>query len=310
MAARAYDDTAWRRGHAHISGQVSTPDEVTLAYIDCVKTTHPKGNIVLIHGFPQTSYQFRHVITPLADAGYRVIAPDYRGAGDSSHPRGLDGFHKTSMAADIYALLTTHLDIAEPAHIVGHDIGAMVSHALATSFPSFTQSVIFGECPLPGTSTYSAIKHDPAVFHFSFHQQPDLPEALVAGREAMYLEHFYARHAHNAGAIGDGDIAHYVRKYSQAGALRCGFDTYRAFEADARANVERVKAQGKCSVPCLALAGRESPWCESAEGQAREMYSRVEAASVEGSGHWCAEENPEGFVEAVLRFVEKYNDHD
>jgi pimeloyl-ACP methyl ester carboxylesterase len=112
---------------------------VTIHYIDCPSVGNEKGIILLIHGFPQTSYQFRYVITPLSEAGYRIIAPDYRGAGHSSHPR--DGYEKSIMAADLHTLLVEHLKIKEPVHVVGHDIGGMVAHAYAAWFPKDTRSV-------------------------------------------------------------------------------------------------------------------------------------------------------------------------
>jgi pimeloyl-ACP methyl ester carboxylesterase len=301
-------DTNWRRGRAHISGAISTVDEVTLAYIDCPplpsSSVTEKGTIVLIHGFPQTSYQFRHVITPLAEAGYRIIAPDYRGAGESSHPR--NGFEKTQMAADIHALVHEHLGVVGPVHIVGHDIGGMVAHAYAAVFPKETASVTWGECPLPGTSAYDEVKFAPETFHFSFHWQPDLPELLVTGKEKQYLKHFYTRHAFNHAAINDADWDHFAAMYSVPGGLRCGFDCYRAFATDAKENTEMLKKNGKCQVPAMALNGGESIWRTKAY-QVEEMYQHVDTESVPGSGHWIAEENPEAFVEKVLSFVAKHS---
>lgn len=141
FSPRTIDDTRWQASRATLSGTRSWQNEVTIAYIDCPAPKSPgyKGTILLIHGFPETSYQFRHVITPLSDAGYRVIAPDYRGAGHSSHPRG--GYTKSVMAADLHTLLIEHLKIMEPVHVVGHDIGGMIAHAYAANFPRDTRSV-------------------------------------------------------------------------------------------------------------------------------------------------------------------------
>src|SRR5438309_848995 len=65
--------------------------------------------VVLLHGFPQTWWEWRHVIPMLANAGFRVVAPDYRGAGYSQRP--LDGYDKRTMAGDIQGLLREHLGI-------------------------------------------------------------------------------------------------------------------------------------------------------------------------------------------------------
>lgn len=77
--------------------------------------------VVLLHGFPQTWRAWRHVMPRLVDEGFRVIAPDYRGAGNSSRPPS--GYDKRTMASDIYRLLYEHLKLSSPVAMVGHDIG-------------------------------------------------------------------------------------------------------------------------------------------------------------------------------------------
>src|SRR5438105_769 len=88
--------------------------------------------IVLLHGFPQTWWEWRRVIPALVDAGYRVVAPDYRGAGHSWRPAG--GYDKRTMADDVHRLLRQHLRIEEPIVLVGHDIGLMVAYAYAQAY--------------------------------------------------------------------------------------------------------------------------------------------------------------------------------
>lgn len=82
-----------------------------------------KGTILLIHGFPQTWYQFRRVITPLSDAGYHVIVPDYRGAGDSTKPAQYEAvFTKAVMAEDLRILVREIEGVKGKLHVVGHDM--------------------------------------------------------------------------------------------------------------------------------------------------------------------------------------------
>src|SRR5207245_11462884 len=76
--------------------------------------------IVLLHGFPQTWWEWRHVIPVLADRGFRVIAPDYRGAGHSQRPA--TGYDKLTMAGDIRRLLRQHLRVNSSVILVCHDI--------------------------------------------------------------------------------------------------------------------------------------------------------------------------------------------
>jgi len=288
-----------------ISGTPSTFTEVSYAYIDNSPASTPKGTLLLIHGYPETSYQFRHVIPKFVEHGYRVIVPDYRGAGHSSKPR--EGYNKVTIAGDLYKLLTEHLEIKEKVHVVGHDIGGMIAHAFAARYPDSTKTVAWGECPLPGTEEYDNFLMNPGVWHFHFHWQADLPETLTAGKEETYLKHFYERLSSVPTAISAADTAYYGQLFSKPGAMRAGFDLYRNFPKDVEENREWLKEHGKCKVPTLTMSGENSFLANFAEKQAKEMYENVEVAIVKGSGHYCAEENPEDFVEKVLGFVRKHS---
>ena len=308
MSFHGIDTSSWTFGRSTLSGHPSAQDELTIAYIDVPSSRSPaRGTVLLIHGFPQTSHQFRHVLNPLASHGYRVIAPDYRGAGQSSRP--VDGYDKVTMATDLRTLLHDHLGAKEKIHVVGHDIGGMVAHAYAARFPHDTASVAWGECPLPGSSTYAHFKHSPECWHFTFHNQLDLPELLVAGREKLYISHFFTRLAINHAFVSDTDKEYYATEYATAGGTRAGFSTYRNFERDARENLEWRDKEGKSKVRCCTLNGVGSGWAgEWARKQAEEFYERVDVTDVEGAGHWIAEEQPTRFVKAVADFVNSVSD--
>lgn len=213
------------------------------------------------------------------------------------------------MAADMIALLD-HLRIKESVHVVGHDIGGKIAYALASRFPDRVRSVIWGENILPGTSIYQASRGENAVkyFHFIFHCVADLPEALVAGKERVYVSHFLEKITHNLGAFTEADVDFYANAYAQPGAMRCAFGVYRAFEEDAKENLEWLAENRKCRVPTMVLSGEKSPVSKGAEQMASEVTDEdcLEVGTVEGAGHYIAEENPEGFADAVLEFVEKH----
>ena len=289
--------------HRQIWLQQANP-EIRIHYIECLPTSgEPKDTILLIHGFPESSYQFRHVTGPLAQAGYRLIVPDYRGAGYSSHPP--DGYTKDVLAQDLYKLVTEHIGIKQPIHVVGHDIGGMIAHAYVAQYPARVDSVIWGESTLPGTTNYEDTKHTPPLWHFDFQGQSDIAVSLVSGKEKMYLKHFYDRLSQKPEAFSNADLDFYANQYSQPGALRCGFHVYRMFDTDGVHNREWRERNGKVEVRSLVLSGEHVFMTAGALEMASEMYSNVEQGIVEGSGHWLAEENPEGFVEKVLAFVEK-----
>jgi pimeloyl-ACP methyl ester carboxylesterase len=256
--------------------------------------------IVLLHGFPQTWWQWHRVLPDLVDAGFRVVAPDYRGAGHSWRPSG--GYDKRTMAGDIHTLLREHAGVDGPVVLVGHDIGLMVAYAYAQAYRDELSHLVLVDAPLPGTAVFDRLRADPRVWHFAFHGARDIAEMLVAGRERPYLQAFFNARVYDPSAISDADLDIYVAAYSAPGAMRAGFEVYRAFDQDAADNREALARNGKLTIPVLAMGGAISTSGSLMEEMAREVADDVIGLQVPGTAHWVAEENPQRFVEAVLEF--------
>ncbi|MCP1557896.1 UNVERIFIED_ORG: pimeloyl-ACP methyl ester carboxylesterase [Methylobacterium sp. SuP10 SLI 274] len=258
--------------------------------------------VLLVHGYPETAYAWRRVVPLLVAAGLRVVVPDYRGAGGSS--KSPAGYDKHTMAGDLHALLYDHLGLTGPVMVVGHDIGMMVAYAFARRFPDRTERLVVMEAPLPGTEAYrTALGDTDRLWHFQFHRAPDVPELLTAGREQLYLERFYQDLAFDTEAIGLDAVSRYVRAFSRPGAMRAGFELYRAFPLDAERNRADLKRDGKLTMPVLALAGSASAFAPFTEAMMREVAEDVTFATIERANHWVPEENAEAFAAAVLAFT-------
>jgi pimeloyl-ACP methyl ester carboxylesterase len=257
--------------------------------------------VVLLHGFPQTWREWQHVIPPLVDAGFRVVAPDYRGAGESWRPAG--GYDKRTMAADIRTLVRERLGIEEPVALVGHDIGLMVAYAYAQEYRDEVSHLVVVDAPLPGTAVFDHLRSDPRVWHFAFHGVRDLPEMLVAGRERQYLQVFFNARIFNTAAITDEDVDAYASAYAAPGAMRAGFEVYRAFDQDAADNRAALERNGKLTVPVLAVGGEISTSGALVEEMMRAVAEDVTGVRVPRTGHWVPEENPATFTEALLGFL-------
>ena len=284
-------------------GTAALEPGVLLHYV--VAGTGPR-TMVLLHGYPQTWWEWRHVLLPLVRAGWRVVAPDYRGAGSSSKPPS--GYDKRTMAADLYKLLREHLHISGAITLVGHDIGMMVAYAFASEYPKVVEKLVLMEAPLPGTLLYDATVastrlNNATMWHFFFHNaQNNLAESLTAGRERLYLQHFYERLAFNQGAITEADVDLYASHYSAAGAMRAGFEVYRAFDRDADDNRAALKKHGRLTMPVLALGGTASFYLPIAKAMLAEVAKKVTVVAIPEAGHWIAEENPKALVEEILKF--------
>jgi pimeloyl-ACP methyl ester carboxylesterase len=256
---------------------------------------------VLLHGFPQTWWAWRHVIPKLAAAGFRVVAPDYRGAGHSSHPAS--GYDKRTMAQDIYRLLHEHLGIEDAVALVGHDIGLMVAYAYAQAYRDNVTHLAVADAPLPGTAMFERMRVDPRVWQFAFHSVRDIPEMLIAGRERLYLQAMIGARIFDPSAISDNDLDIYASAYAVPGAMRAGLEVYRAFDRDVEDNRATLKATGKLTVPVLAIGGEISTLGPVMGEMMREVADNVRAVRVPGTAHFIAEENPAALVSELLGFL-------
>jgi pimeloyl-ACP methyl ester carboxylesterase len=257
--------------------------------------------IVLVHGFPQTSHEWRKVTPALVAAGYRVVCPDYRGAGASSRPAC--GYDKWTMAGDIEALVREHLDITEPIVLVGHDIGAMVALAYAMRFRESLSHLVLIDAPLQGSKLMDEMRGDPRGWHVGFHQARDIAELLVQGRERAYLQYMIGVRIFDPSAISAEDFDTYVRAYEAPGAMRAAFELYRAFEDDKAATRKAVQEGGKLRVPTLCIGGAASGLGEWMPKMLDDLAERGQHALAPRSGHWVPEENPKFLTDTLLHFL-------
>lgn len=252
--------------------------------------------VVLLHGWPQTWYEWRRVMPHLAQ-GYTVIAPDMRGLGDSSRPA--TGYDKQTIAADIRQLVSK-LGF-EKVLLVGHDWGGPVAYAYACRHPEEVRRLAILDVTIPNETweRIPQITRRGGIWHVAFHSVRDLPEALIQGRERTYLSWFYRTAAYNPAAISEADIDEYVRCYSAPGALRAGFEYYRSIFTDIDHN--KANAETKLKMPVLALGGERG--FRSAPLKCMEaLAENVRGGMVERCGHWIPEERPDYLIEQLLQF--------
>lgn len=259
--------------------------------------------LLLIHGYPEMAVTWRKVVGPLTSAGFRLVMPDLRGAGGSSRPSS--GYDKLTLASDLAGVLDA-LGILDPVTVAGHDIGAMVAYAFARRYPERTSRLAILDSVIPGTDMFDEVSRDGTrVWHFHFHQAPDLPEALTLGREAMYLERYWHDMAFDPNAIEAEAFAFYLRHFQQPGGMRAGFELYRSFGTDAADNRAAQDRDGKLTMPVLALAGAGGRYVERIGPMMEEVAGTVSVEVIQGAGHWLAEENPEAVAKALIRFASR-----
>ena len=252
--------------------------------------------IILLHGYAETSHMWRPLIAEL-EATHTVIAPDLRGAGESSKPAG--GYTKAEMAADIHALAGS-LGY-ERIQIVGHDIGLMVAYAYAAQSRNEVQRISLMDAFLPGVGDWKNVWLMRDLWHFHFYGKT--PLALVHRRERIYFEHFWNDFAANAKhSVPERDRRFYAKEYARPGGMRAGFEYFRAFEQDAKDFAGFAKTP--LAMPMLVLSG-EKAGGEFLIQQGKLVATNVEGVVVRGSGHWLMEEAPELVIPKLVEFLNR-----
>jgi pimeloyl-ACP methyl ester carboxylesterase len=250
--------------------------------------------VVLLHGYAQNSHMWRPLIAEAAKTNL-VIAPDLRGFGASSKPKA--GYDKKTMAQDIHALVAK-LGLKR-VRVVGHDIGLMVAYAYAAQHPDEVDRIVLMDAFLPGIGDTSNLFLLRDMWHFHFFGET--PLKLVTGRERIYFEHFWNDFAANPKkSVSERDRRFYAKTYAQPGAMRAGFEVFRAFDQDARDFA--VLAKKKLKMPMLVLSGEKASGDFLVE-QARRVADDVEGVIVKGSGHWLIDEAPGQVIPKLVSFL-------
>jgi pimeloyl-ACP methyl ester carboxylesterase len=248
--------------------------------------------IILLHGYAQNSHMWRPVIPELAKTNL-VIAPDLRGFGQSAKP--MQGYEKAAMAQDIHALAVS-LGLKR-VRIVGHDIGLMVAYAYAAQYPAEVDRIVLMDAFLPGVGDWTQVWLLRDLWHFHFYGET--PLRLVAGRERIYFEHFWNDFAADrAKSVSERDRRIYAKAYAQPGAMRAGFEVFRAFEQDAK----DFAGFAKTRLPMLVLTGEKASG-EFLITQGRLVADNVEGVVVKGSGHWLIDEAPDQVIPKLVDFL-------
>ncbi|MDX2709997.1 alpha/beta hydrolase [Streptomyces sp. PA03-6a] len=144
--------------------------------------------IVLLHGFPETSYSWRHLLPVLASQGFRAVAPDQRGYGLSDRPSSVDDYTIAQLVDDIASLIQALGE--EKAILVGHDWGAVVAWHMALAYPSKVAGVAALSVPFVGHGSVPPLSAVRAIFGAGFYQIYFQRAAAARELEADYARTF------------------------------------------------------------------------------------------------------------------------
>jgi len=248
--------------------------------------------LILLHGWPQTWYEWDKVMPSLASK-FTVVAPDLRGLGLSEKTQA--GYDKHTIANDIAALIKHFGE--NSAFVVGHDMGGKAAYVLSLLYPELVKKLVLVDCMPPGSENMDSARG--GMWHYGFHMAAEFPEMLTKNREREYISAQMRKWAYKKDAITSHAIDEYVKHYATPGGMTAGFNYYRALPDDAK--FVSTYADKKFSIPILTIAGRHGV-SDNLFNAMKPKADNLKGIIAEDSGHFVPEESPAFLVENILNF--------
>ncbi len=289
----------WTHGEA-------TPNGVRLHYVEA--GAGPGGTappVILLHGFPEFWYSWRHQLPALAAAGFRALAPDLRGYNLSGRPPGVRPYRIGALIGDVVGLIA-HAGAAR-AVLVGHDWGGLIAWYAAMYLPDVVERLVVLNAPHP--ALFARELRNPGQLVRSsyqfFFQLPRLPEAALRARDYAVVRRTLRDDPVHPDAFTAGDIARYVEALDRPGALTATINYYRAaYRRDPRRALRELREIRPVAVPTLLIWGERDRFLGPGLTRGLDRWApdlRVER--IPDASHWVQNDAPERVNAALLAFL-------
>jgi pimeloyl-ACP methyl ester carboxylesterase len=289
--------------------------------------------VVFSHGFPELAYSWRHQLPATAAAGFRAVAPDQRGYGDTTAPRPIEAYAIDELCGDLAALCDA-LDV-ERAVFVGHDWGGAVVWAMPTLHPDRVAGIV-GVCTpsmaFPGTDFLEMlVDGDVERQYMLWFQEPGVAEAVLDPRAALLFEKLMvggidpsvmAERAFADGkldmnpfrdleglesiaepCVPPDEVAHYAEVFGRTG-FRGGINWYRNLDRNRETHPEI--GTGDPGVPCLMICAEWDPALPPALAAGMpDRIADLEMLTIPKVGHWVQQEAPDAVNAALVDWLSR-----
>lgn len=275
--------------------------------LHCVLAGDPaKPLVVLLHGFPESWYSWRHQIPVLAER-FRVAVPSLRGYGASDRPTDVAAYRMPHLTGDVRGLIAAlgHRDAA----VVGHDWGGGIAWAFAIDHPDACRKLAVCNCPHPAIFE-QALRSSPRQmlrsWYMLFFQIPRLPEWLLTRDHLAAVERGFRSMVvrRDREVFSDADLVEMKRVFDPPGAMTAAIDYYRA-QVRNPAGLKRYSLDSRIRCPTLLV------WAEEDVALGKELTIGTEALVeapfsirfIPACSHWVQQERPDEVNEALLAFL-------
>ena len=267
-------------------------------------TSHGEGEpVVLLHGFPEIAYSWRHQLPALAQAGARALAPDLRGYGDSDRPSGVEAYALPALVGDILGLLDAVG--AESAHLVGHDWGGSIAWVLSSRAPGRVRSLTILNSPHPVASAEARQlpEQQQLSWYMLLFQFTGVAEAWLSADDFANLRRFFFGTA-APGVFGEREQEEFVAAFRRDGALTAALNYYRANMPPA-SWLRPPPDLPPVEVPTMIIWGEADAYMSPIllERSATKVAGPLRIERLPGVSHWVQQEAPEEVNRLIVDFL-------
>jgi epoxide hydrolase 4 len=299
-APAAVEDSMTAATGAHLTHRQAIVNGVRLHYVEAGHGSL----VVLLHGFPEFWYSWRLQIPALAEAGFRVIAPDMRGYNLSEKPPGIASYAIERLADDVRGLV--HHAGERRAAVVGHDWGGGVAWYTPMRHPELVTKLAVLNAPHPAAFAREIRSPAQALrsWYMFFFQLPGLPEAGLRAGNFRVLDQTLRRDPVRPDAFSEADIRRYKRAMGRPGALTASINYYRAMIRRGPAGVQRLVR--RIDVPTLLIWGERDRYLgpKLTEGL-DEWVPDLRVERIPDASHWVQIDAPERVNRLLIDFLRR-----
>lgn len=294
------------------STSVATPIKDGYVQLDSIRLHYLESGaqnselVLLLHGFPEFSYSWRHQL-PVLGTKYHVVAPDMRGYNLSDKPPRVEDYEIDALVGDVIGMIDYFG--AEKAAVVGHDWGAGVAWGVAQSFPErVSKLAVMQVPPAAAWRKNMSLRQMMRSWYMLFFQLPRIPEWAIKRNNFEGIDKSFRDKVINKSAFDEEDVKRYKEAIQKPGALAAGINYYRA-------NFKRLKSGRKndgeavprpVPMPTLFIFGEKDfaiiP--ETVRGVKDYVAGPYSEVRLPNCGHWVQNEAVEEVNRALLEFLD------
>lgn len=262
--------------------------------------------VVLLHGFPEFWYAWRHQIGELAEH-FQVVVPDLRGYGDTERPPNISDYDSSHLVLDIAGLIEAlgH----KKAHLVGHDWGGAVAWRLAMQQPQLVDRLVVLNCPHPykfAEALRTNRRQMGKSWYIFFFQIPYLPELFFKLSPKKFLDRVFKGVTFSNQTINNQDLEVYRQALEKPRAFEAALNYYRAaFRKTSQKDPSQTESNKKIKAPTLLIWGEDDPAMgkELTEGMESLFEGPFSIRFIPNCGHWVNEQQPELVNQLLVDFL-------